>query len=494
MSLPDENVVEIWPEPKPLPEARPAVKEFRPSLLPEAVRPWVEDISERIQCPPDYAAVGVMVGLAAVIGRQVSIRPKAHDDWTVTPNLWGAVIGRPGIMKTPALQDALRPIRKLEADAIDAFQTAEYKYDADQWVRDAQDKALGDKLKTAVKTGNQQEISDLKAEKQDALKADSRPTCRRFETNDTSVEKLGELLAENPNGLLVFRDELTGWLRSLDREENSNSRAFFLESWNGTGGYTYDRIGRGTVRIEAACVSILGGIQPGPLTAYVQGAHKHGKGDDGLLQRFQLMVYPDEPKHWRNVDRLPDTEARNSAFSAFETLANLEISQEYLRFAPDAQEVFNAWLDELQRVKLSADQPEVIEAHLSKYRSLIPSIALISHLTDGYTGSVSKEAMLRAAAWGEYLESHARRVYALALGDNLATCALAEKILRKAVPDPFKPKDVYDKHWAHLDKGMTWQAVEGLEAIDWLRIEHLETGGRPSDICHVNPRVHDELD
>ena len=36
--------------------------------------------------------------------------------------------------------------------------------------------------------------------------------------NDSTVEKLGELLNENPNGLLVFRDELTGFLRQLDRD------------------------------------------------------------------------------------------------------------------------------------------------------------------------------------------------------------------------------------------------------------------------------------
>lgn len=84
------------------------------------------------------------------------------------------------------------------------------------------------------------------------------PQRRRYVVNDSSVEKMGEILSANPNGVLVFRDELTGFLRSLEREGQEVGRAFYLEAWNGTGRFTYDRIGRGTVDIEAYCISILG--------------------------------------------------------------------------------------------------------------------------------------------------------------------------------------------------------------------------------------------
>ena len=45
---------------------------------------------------------------------------------------------------------------------------------------------------------------------------------------------------------------------------------------SGDGRFSYDRIGRGTIDIEAACVSILGGIQPGPLTAYMASMARGG--------------------------------------------------------------------------------------------------------------------------------------------------------------------------------------------------------------------------
>ena len=68
------------------------------------------------------------------------------------------------------------------------------------------------------------------------------PQRRRYLTNDATVEKIGELLAVNPRGILVFRDELTGWLSSLDKEGREGTRAFFLEAWSGTGSFVYDRI------------------------------------------------------------------------------------------------------------------------------------------------------------------------------------------------------------------------------------------------------------
>ena len=86
-----------WPAPHPIPSGLPPVPAFDGRLLPGALAPWVADIAERAQCPPDFVAVGALVAAAAVIGRQVAIRPKRADDWTVIPNLWGLAVGRPGL-------------------------------------------------------------------------------------------------------------------------------------------------------------------------------------------------------------------------------------------------------------------------------------------------------------------------------------------------------------------------------------------------------------
>lgn len=78
-----------WPDPMPLPDTLPPVSAFDFDLLPSTLRPWIQDIAERVQCPPDFPAVGVMISLAAVVGRKIGIRPKRQDDWLEVPNLWG---------------------------------------------------------------------------------------------------------------------------------------------------------------------------------------------------------------------------------------------------------------------------------------------------------------------------------------------------------------------------------------------------------------------
>ncbi|WP_329957926.1 DUF3987 domain-containing protein [Bartonella sp. 220B] len=53
----------------------------------------------------------------------------------------------------------------------------------------------------------------------------------RFIVNDTTVKKLGELLNENPRGLLMIHDELSGFLTNMERREYQTERAFYLEAF-----------------------------------------------------------------------------------------------------------------------------------------------------------------------------------------------------------------------------------------------------------------------
>jgi hypothetical protein len=69
-----------WPEPRPIPEGLLPVKPLALDLLPKSLAPWVGDISERIQCPPDYVAVTALTALGAVIGRRIAISPQEKTD------------------------------------------------------------------------------------------------------------------------------------------------------------------------------------------------------------------------------------------------------------------------------------------------------------------------------------------------------------------------------------------------------------------------------
>jgi transposase len=186
------------------------------------------------------------------------------------------------------------------------------------------------------------------------------PLARRYLTHDSTYESLGEILASNPHGVLVYRDELVSLLKTLDREEFCAARGFYLSAWNGVNGHTFDRIIRGKTNIEHACISLLGSTQPGRLAEYISRANHGGAGDDGLLQRFGLLVWLDQSGDWREVDCYPDGAAKSAAWDAFTRLDGLTPEAvctqrddydniPYSRFDDAAQEIFSGWRADFEK-------------------------------------------------------------------------------------------------------------------------------------------------
>lgn len=481
--------LEGWPVPAQLPDTLPPVMAFDPQLLPEEIRSWVMDIANRMQCPPDFPAVGAIAALSSLIGARAVIQPKAKDDWQVVPNLWGLIIGNPGVMKSPALSETLRPLGRLEADAREAWEAEKEVWDLDVRVAELQNEANARDAKAIA-------LKDPAGarEKLKPIDIPASPPERRFIVNDATVEKLGEFMSVNPWGFMAYRDEIHGLLKGMDREGQEGARAFYLQGYDGNQGYTFDRIGRGTVRIERVCIAMLGGIQPGRIQSYVRDAVAGGAGDDGLLQRFGLTVWPDVAGGFKNVDQWPDTPAKQRAGDVFARLAALEVIGEprVWRFDDGAQAMFNEWREEFEPQVRGGDLHPALVAHLSKYRKLVPALALVFAMIDSPdAGVVSVEHLGRALDWSEYLRTHAERLYSAAvMPETGAAKALLAKIRSGALGSTFTPRLVVQKCWANLGTTeVVRKAAEMLVDYDWLHRDVLQTGGRPSERYEVNPRV-----
>jgi len=405
-------------------------------------------------------------------------------------------------MKSNAEAEALSPLRVLAARATERYGNEQLCWEA----RSAEINAEIDAIKRQMaKAAGKEDMTGLKGQltsRQRELR-DEHPRERRYMTQDATVEKLGELLIENPRGLLVCRDELAGWLCTLDKPGREGDREFYLESWNGTGDYTFDRIGRGTVHVPAVCLSIVGGIQPGKLKRYVSAALSEGWGDDGLLQRLQLLVWPDSLSVWRHANRRADAEAKRKAIAVFEALDKLNPADHgatlpeeggvpFVRFVSNGQTTYDSFRDALEK-RLRSDEianTPGFEAHLAKYRSLMPKLALVFHLVDGPVhGGVSEDAAQLAVAWCRFLEAHARKVYAAEISSS-ATAAhrLAEKVEEGAIRDGDTVRAVGSKDWSGLSSvDRVRSGLDILAAAGWVRIERRETGGRPSDVIRLHP-------
>lgn len=491
-----------WPEPTPLPDELPPVDAFQDELLPASLRAHVIDIAHRMQCPPDFPAIAVIVAISSLIGPRAVVQPKVLDEWQVTPNLWGVIVGRPGVKKSPALGEALKPLLRLQAKEFDSV-----KFAHEAWKIDV-------KVANMLGESNEKKAKGLADKDPFAARAllapietPTEPTARRYIVNDATVEKLGEILQQNTWGTLTFRDEVYSLLTSLDKQGQEDARGFYLQGYDGDKSYTVDRIGRGTVHIPRLCLSMIGGIQPGRIQEYVRDAVAGGSADDGLLQRFGLAVWPDLTGDYVHVDQRPDLEARQAAWSVFDRLAKLEPACDtepvVWRFDDAAQAHFVEWLIGFENeIRGNSLHPAMV-SHLAKYRKLIPALALIFALIDtpDSGGLIGEPELLRALAWCKYLRTHANRLYAAAVIPETTNSATLLKRIKDgkltgkdgAALDSFTPRQLAVKHWSGLGTPeAVRKAADLLVDYDWLRKETIvsgASGGRPSERYLINPAL-----
>jgi len=338
------------------------------------------------------------------------------------------------------MNEALRPLHRLEAEAAKENEIAQQAYAAGLDAYKLRQQVKASLEKEALKKDPKRPPKGIDFTLGDEPKA---PPLIRYCTNDSSYEKLGELLLSNPSGILVERDELVSLLQHLDRDDQSVARGFYLSGWSGQQSYSFDRIVRGHLYIDAACLTVLGNTQPARIGHYIRRANYGGAFGDGLIQRFGLMSWPDAPATWKNIDEYPNNVAREKAWQVYERASKIDESEAFKLGAEKGRYDSVPYL----RSELSP----AFEGHLAKYRKLVPSLALINHLADGGAGPVSQRALLKALAMADYLESHARRIYGSADQSELqAAKAILKHITSGDLTDEFTARDLHQRGWAHL--------------------------------------------
>jgi putative DNA primase/helicase len=200
-----------------------------------------------------------------------------------------------------------------------------------------------------------------------------------------------------------------------------------------------------------------------------------------------------------------DTPAKQAAWAVFDRLAQLQPANDtdpiVWRFSPDAQVIFNTWRIDFETEIRGDDLHPAMASHLSKYRKLIPALALVFALIDtpDTGGIIHKAELIRALAWGDYLRTHANRLYAAAvIPETTGAAALLNKIKCGKLTDTdgvmlesFTPRQIAVKGWAGLGtpEGVR-KAADLLVDYEWLRRDLVPSGaagGRPSERYAINP-------
>ncbi len=508
-----EETKAIWTEPKPLPRRiLPDVPVLPEALVPEPLRAGLRDIAWRMQVSLEPVVIATLVTISSLIGASCRVRPKQLDDWGVVVNLWGSVVDYPGTAKTGILNAAsTKLLAPLISMARQLYKEGETEHDAHKAVWEAKKTAIKEQMKAAAKpnkqTGltNESKLESLEQDYRNLVLAEPKPL-KRHSTNSTTVQAIQMILADNPRGILVVADELIRLFESWDTPGHEADRKFFLEAWDGGTHFDHDTVSRGNTYVPCNTLSLLGNTTPDGLQKYLVSSNTGN--DDGLVQRFQLSVFPSSGQ-WQWVDQKPDAVAAEQIHELIKRLDILDYSTIgaefdaggkffYLRFSSEATAVFQEWLTELKSEIMPRESNPLIIGHLSKYPSLFASLALIFCIIRTVHNGLSLAVITEqdaevAAAWCGYLELHARKIYAL-LDDAkmLAMYALDKKIQDGDVQDGFYARDIRRKGWQHLPAPLVEYACDALVELDRLKKETVEStkkGGRPTCRYWINPRL-----
>ncbi len=322
---------------------------FPIQALPAPIRRFVTECAESLTAAPELVAIPSLVVTAAAIGntRRIQLKP----GWTEPPILFGAVVSASGTMKSPALEKAVEPIQRLGSSK------------------------------------------------------------HRTWTGDVTVERLARLLQDNPRGLVLIRDELSGWVKSMNQYKGGKGadRQFYLSVWSGAAALV-DRVGTGTpttISVPQPCLSVVGCLPPDVLPVL----DDEGGREDGFLPRL-LFAWP-EPVAVRWTETVVSDDARNAYGRLIETLFSIPLDKSpvCLPLTPEAHEQFVTWHD---RHCIEGEHPNLspfVQAVYSKLKGYCPRLALIHALaTDPAAKEVDVESIKAAIELVGYFKGQAAKV------------------------------------------------------------------------------------
>lgn len=257
--------------------------------LPPVLARFCREVAAAVGCDESFPAIVCLAACSAAIGtsRQLCVK----YGWFVPPVIWAILVGESGTQKSPPFRMAMAPLKNRQERDADSYMGANGQYQSD--------------LKAYKREHKAWERKGEGDEPQQPV----RPIRKRCIVQDSTIEALAPILSENARGVLLGRDELSGWLAGFDKYSNKSSASSEVPKWLEIYNCETISIDRKTgderfIYVKRPSVSICGGIQPGILARCLTNEHK----ENGLQSRLLMTFPPRQPKRWRDAEMSPATQ------------------------------------------------------------------------------------------------------------------------------------------------------------------------------------------
>jgi hypothetical protein len=392
---------------------------FPIDAMPVKTQAFIREAARSLDCPPDLVGVPVLAALSASIGN--SRWGKIKEDYYTSAALYLASVSAPGSSKTPSMNKAFGPVYDRQVELGRGYAERKSAYDR-EWKR----------------------YEALSKREKAELDAPVKLPYPRTWIDDTTLEALASRLKDNPNGLLLKQDELTGWIGGLNQYKGGkgNDKQKFIELWNNAPLSVDRKTSDEPELVPRPFVTIYGGIQPKMLHVLADGE------GDGFFDRF-LVAYP-KGKVARPTDHVISPEANRSyreLVRGLYCLDRVEGGKPFeVPFTAEAKTAFYKYANELADEQEYGNLSEGLSNTLPKLKAGVARIALIlalcrmeetTYTTDttdtssavfSKRGQVWAEDVERAWTLVEYFKSSLYRVYRHTHSTNSSSLVASELI------------------------------------------------------------------
>ena len=440
-------------DPEPVPYVR-----FPVDCLPHTLAQFAKDAQRRINLKdPAMPAISTLAVVSSVIGSSCRIEIKRGH---VEPAaLYMANVADSGMAKSPSLEFATEHL-----DAVQAKKIKEYLREKHEW--------------------NQRHIAWKNSPKQSRGEEPMPPQpAGRHVIKEATFEATVAILANNPFGLLLNRDELNAFLGGFDAyRKAATDLQGWIEIYDGRAIST-DRKETGTIYIDKPSISIIGGIQTDILKKTIQ--QRQDFIHSGLGSRFNFVMPEKEPIVWNMntpnvgvvaayndlidrilVDRESVLEKDDTGIGAFATVKPIIFT-----LSAEARKVLFAFQE--RHAMQAIYEPAAVAAAKHKAGRIAARLCLTLHCVRSIetTGrlcglpEVSKETVENAVSLAGWFLGEAERVYAMIAGEPLDGTFTDEQQLVMKVLQNGKAMTVRDmKKKSRPLNRMSNEHVEGILA------------------------------
>ncbi|MDA1326294.1 MAG: DUF3987 domain-containing protein [Proteobacteria bacterium] len=379
--------------------------DFPTHVLPDALRRWVEAESHATQTPADLAGLLALSVCSVGIARRVVVEP--CPGWREPVNLFTAVLLEPGNRKSAVFTDAMKPLRELEAELIEAARPEVARAQSDRRQAEARLRKL--EKTAAEKHGDEagqarHEAGNLAAD----LAEQAEPFLPRLIVDDATAEKLGIMLAEQGGRIASMSPEggVFDLMAGLYSKSGIPQFGVYLMGHSGDDLIT-DRVSRESVRVERPALTCAYAMQPAVIGGLAENAAFRGR---GLLARFLYAA----PQSWigqRQIAPAPVSDATREAYRQA-VRAMTEVKGEFvLQLSADAAALLRDWETEIEVMLDEGGQMEIMRDWGAKLAGATLRLAAVLHCVEhGPAGQIEGRTIAAAVEIALYLIPHAEAV------------------------------------------------------------------------------------